>query len=180
MIVELFNRRDETAIREISAKYGSYFRKIAMNILQNAEDSEECVNDAYLKAWNAIPPDNPPVLPAYIGKITRNLSINKYNRKNAAKRGSGEAALILDELENCVSGGGESEFDAKETGKVITAFLGKQSKESRVVFIRRYWYADSVAEISKRFGMNQNKVKTLLFRTRNKLREHLLKEGVVL
>jgi RNA polymerase sigma-70 factor (ECF subfamily) len=187
MIINLFNRRDEAAIHETSLKYRSYCLKIALNILRNKQDADECINDVLMRAWNVIPPQKPRILSAFLGKITRNLSVNRYNLNTALKRGGGEITLIFDELEQSVpilnssnSSDTENEFDAKETGLIINTFLKLQSRENRAVFVRRYFYADSMQEIAEKFGMNQNTVKTVLHRMRGKLKNHLEKEGVII
>ena len=153
-----------------------------MNILQSREDSEECVNDTYLKTWDAIPPQRPEKLSAFLGRITRNLSFNKYKARNTQKRGGAEMELLLSELEDCISSDRsvETEFEAGQLAKLIDSFLSSSKPENRIIFVRRYWYADSIAAISERFGMSESKVKSSLLRTRNKLKDHLEKEGVIL
>jgi RNA polymerase sigma-70 factor (ECF subfamily) len=182
IILALFNERDESAITETAAKYGGYCRKIALNILKNKEDADECVNDTWLRAWNAIPPHKPTVMSSFLGRITRNLSVDAYEKRAAKKRGGDSLTLIFDELEECLHSNSnvEAEFEAHETGNLISAFLKTVSKESRIVFVRRYWYADSISQISELLAMNENKVKTILFRTRKKLKTELEKEGVTL
>jgi RNA polymerase sigma-70 factor (ECF subfamily) len=153
-----------------------------MNILQSNEDAEECVNDTYLKTWDAIPPQRPTVFSAFLGKITRNLSLNKYKGQRTQKRGSGEIPLMLDELEPCIPSARSVEADV-EAGVVIetlNAFLSSIDHESRVVFVRRYWHADSIASVAERYQMSESKVKSMLFRTRNKLRAYLEKEGITI
>ena len=180
MIIDLYWARSESAISETSSRYGGYCTKIAMNILQNKEDSEECVNDTYLNVWNAIPPQRPARFSAFLGRITRNLSLNKYKAQNAQKRGGSQVALLLGELEDCIPSRSsvEAEVEAGYTAKIINGFLAAASLESRILFVRRYWYADSIEAIAKQFSMSESKVKSSLFRTRGKLREHLEKEGV--
>ncbi|MCL2634194.1 MAG: sigma-70 family RNA polymerase sigma factor [Oscillospiraceae bacterium] len=182
VLLNLYNTRDESAISETASKYGNYCLKIAMNILCNREDSDECVNDTWLKAWNSIPPSKPSILSAFLGRITRNLSIDAFQKAQAKKRGGGELNLIFDELEQCLSSkdNTESEYDRREVGKSVSDFLNSLSKDNRVVFVRRYWYADSVAEIAQHFKMNENKVKSILYRTRNKLKLYLEKEGITI
>jgi RNA polymerase sigma-70 factor (ECF subfamily) len=179
-IISLYWARSESAVAETAKKYGGYLFKIAANILKNKQDSEECVNDTYMKAWNAMPPERPVKLPPFLGRITRNLSINKYEKRNAKKRGGDETALIFDELEECIPSRDniEKDYEGGLTGEMISRFLRTVSEESRIVFVRRYWYADSVALISGRLKISQSKVKTTLFRTRAKLREYLEREGV--
>ena len=180
-IIDLFCARSESAIAAASQKYGAYCTKIAMNILRSSEDADECVNDAYLAAWNAIPPHRPSIFSAFLGKITRNLAFDKYKSRNAKKRGGNEIELILDELEDCIASQNdvEAEFDAKQTSKIINEFLYSIESEQRAVFVRRYWYSDGIADIASRFNMSQSKVKSMLFRIRNKLKVYLETEGVL-
>lgn len=181
-IIELYWARDESAIDETDKKYGNYCRKIANNILQNQEDSEECVNDTYLKTWNSIPDDKPNIFSAYLGKITRNLAINKYNKLKAKKRGGGDFNLILYELENCIPSGWsiETKLDSMYIIKTINDFLSSLKKEYRIVFVRRYWYADTIKAISENFNISESNVKSILFRCRKKLKTCLEKEGIEL
>lgn len=172
-IVELYFARKEEAIAATSAKYNSYCMQIAMNILHNREDSEECVNDTYLAAWNSIPPQRPERLSAYLGRLTRNLSLNRYKSMNAARRGGGELALSLNELDECIADNSPEEQNAEDTGKLISEFLYTQHKETRQVFVRRYFYNDSIADIAERFGMSDSKVKSMLHRTRLSLKAYL-------
>ena len=175
-IIALYFARDERAIRETADKYGSYCASIAMNILTSREDTEECINDTWLRAWGAIPPTRPNVLRVFLGKITRNLALDKYKARTAEKRLGGEFAMSLDELGDCV--GAADERETAEIGESISRFLRTQTKETRSVFVCRYFYCDSIADIAQRFGMSEGKVKTLLFRTRNKLKIHLEGEGI--
>ena len=175
-IIEMFFARDERAIGETSGKYGSYCGSIAMNILSSHEDTEECLNDTWLRAWNSIPPHRPNILRVFVGKITRNLALDRYKARTAEKRAGGEFAMSLDELDECI--GASDERESAEIGESISRFLRTQPKETRSVFVCRYFYCDSVADIAKRFGMSEGKVKTLLFRTRNKLKIHLEGEGI--
>ena len=182
MIIDLFWERSESAINETALKYGNYCTRIAMNILQSREDSEECVNDTYLNTWNAIPPQRPTKLSAFLGRITRNLSFNKYKARNTQKRGGTDIELMLSELEDCIPSGSsvEADYEAGQTAKLIDRFLASSKPENRIIFVRRYWYADSIVAISERFGMSESKVKSSLLRTRNKLKDYLEKEGVTL
>jgi RNA polymerase sigma-70 factor (ECF subfamily) len=182
MILDLYWARSESAISETALKYGRYCAQIAMNILQNSEDTGECVNDTYLNAWNAIPPQRPIIFSSFLGKITRNLSLNKYKEQRAKKRGGHEIALVLDELEDCIPSGCavEAEYEAGVIAKAIDSFLFSIDAESRIIFVRRYWYADTIIEIASRFKISESKVKSTLFRTRNKLKIHLEKEGVTI
>lgn len=179
-IVELYFRRDETAIAESEKKYGAYCMKIAMNILSSELDSEECVNDVWLGAWRSIPPQRPSNLATYLGKITRNLSINRYKMKYADKRAMNEFAISLDELDEFVPGGEPVEDDGRigQIGESINVFLHGQKALDRRVFVCRYFYSDSVAEIAERFGISESRVKSLLFRMRSKLKAHLERDGI--
>jgi RNA polymerase sigma-70 factor (ECF subfamily) len=180
-IIDLYESRSESAISETAARYGAYCTRIAMNILDNAQDAEECVNDAYLKAWNLIPPERPSVFSAFLGRITRNLSLDRYKSRKASKRQGDETALLLSELDGCVPNGStvEEDCDARALEAAINAFLDTVDKESRVFFVRRYWYNDSIADIARRYDAGESKVKTNLCRTRKKLRESLKKEGIM-
>ncbi len=177
-IIEMYWQRNENAIEETNQKYGNYCFAIANNILSNKEDYDECVNDTWLKVWNAIPPKKPDRFRIFLGKITRNLSFDKYKRMNAEKR-KGEILHILDELSECVSGGNTTDeaVDMKVLGESITAFLRTIPARDRGIFIRRYFYAEAVGEIAKKYDVTANNVSAILSRTRTKLREHLKKEG---
>lgn len=178
-IVELYWSRSENAISETDVKYGRYLNSISYNILVNHEDAQECVNDTYHNAWNTMPPDRPSVLSTFLGKITRRLSIDRWRRLNAEKRGGGELTLALDELENCVSGYGnvENEIERRELAKLFNSFLDTLPVTERRVFLCRYWYMDSIQSIAVQFGFSQSKVASMLHRTRAKLRTVLEKEG---
>ena len=178
-IVRLYWERNEQAIPATADKYGNYCTSIAQNILGSREDAEECVNDTYLNAWNSMPPHRPGVLSAFLGKITRNLSIKRYRHNTADKRGGGQAAAILDEIAEFVSDADsvEQEIDRKELIKAIDAFLGALSAEKRCFFLRRYWYFDSISDIASRFGMTENNVSVTLNRLRLKLRNYLSERG---
>ena len=180
-IIGLYWTRSESAIAETDRKYGKLCRYIAMNILANREDSEECVNDTYLGAWNAIPPQKPTRLSAFLGKITRNLALKKYEYLSAAKRNP-EAVCSFSELEDCVSGHDalETELESRRIEEAISNFLRQLSAEKRTVFLRRYWYFDSIASISARCGFRESKVTTMLYQTRKQLRMYLEKEGITL
>ena len=179
-IVDLYWQRNEAAIDETESKYGKYCFAIANGILHDCEDAKECVNDTYLGAWNAIPPHRPVVLSTFLGKITRRLSLKKLRSKSAEKRGGGVYALSLDELEECIpAGSGLAErIDAAALTDVMNAFLGSLPVHERRVFLRRYWFFDSVAEIAARYGFGESKVKMILKRTRDKLRICLKKEDI--
>lgn len=184
-IVDLYRERDERAISESDAKYRRYCVQIAMNILENAQDAEECVNDTYLQAWNTIPPGSPDKLGVFLGKITRNLSLERYKAKKTAKRGNSLFLVSLDELSECVPDGStgfgsgfDDEAEANRVGECVNKFLRKQSGEVRDIFICRYFYSDSIWEICHRFGHSESKVKSLLHRTRRKLKKFLESEGI--
>ena len=178
-IVQLFWDRNEQAIAETSAKYGHHCAYIAMNILNNREDAEECVNDAYLNAWNSIPPHRPGVLSAFLGKIVRNLSLDKLRHIRALKRGGNEMTLILDELGEIVSGD-EAVIDVvirNELVRTINDFIATLSEEKQYMFFRRYWYSDSIKYIAAQCGRTENNISVELSRIRNKLREYLTERG---
>ena len=178
-IIQLFFDRNEKAIEEASAKYGSYCRTVAENILSSCEDAEECVNDALLKAWNAIPPAKPAVLRTFLGRIIRNTALDIYKKKNAEKRGSGQFAAVLDELAECVSGGSEpeKEIDKAELTAAINSFLATLPEDKCALFVRRYWFAESVSELAKKSGMSENNVSVSLSRIRGKLHDYLIERG---
>ena len=181
-IVQLYWDRDEQAIPATSEKYEGYCMSIAKNILGNKEDAEECVNDTYLHAWNSMPPHRPDLLSAFLGKITRRISLDKWRRSTAEKRGSGEVPLSLSELTDCIpdSKSIDENLQAEELAKLIDAFLRTLHPVERSIFLCRYWYFDTVADIAKQFGFGQSKVKTMLLRTRRKLKTHLEKEGITI
>jgi len=176
----MFFKRQESAIEETKIKYGARLFKTSKNILRNSEDAEECVSDALLKAWEAIPPSRPAMLGAFLAKIVRNLSINKWKASCAAKRGGGETNLLLSELSECIGAGAEEAYEAALVTGAINSFLGKIDKTARVAFVLRYFYGESILAISERFQMGENKIKSVLFRTRKKLRAHLENEGVAI
>ena len=171
-IIELYWGRSEQAISETSKKYGRYCHYIAYSILLNDEDSEECVNDTYLRAWDSIPPQRPNKLQAFLGKITRNLSLNKWEKLSAEKRGAGQPSFILDELLECIP----NEEDAAHTVEnmvirdVLDRFLDELPAETRKMFVRRYFYMSPVKEIANEYGLSESKVTVTLFRTRKKLK----------
>lgn len=178
-IIDLYWSRSENAIAETDKKYGPYCYSIAYNVLSNREDSQECVNDTYMAAWEQIPPQRPGSLSAFLAKITRNLSISRWRKQSAAKRGGGEVVLALEELHDCAAQGQnvESIYLYKETVQVFKEFLKMLSQTERGVFLRRYFFLDPIADIARDFGFSQSKVKSMLMRTRNKLRLCLEKEG---
>lgn len=181
-ILDLYWARDERAIAETQNSYGKYCYSIAWHILYDKEDSDECVNDTWFRAWNAIPPDRPGKFALFLGKITRNLSLDRWKGKRTMKRGGGETAAALDELAECVPDGQniEDTIVAAELERMINDFLHTLPEKDCNVFLRRYWYVEEYSEIAKRYDMNLNTVKTSLFRTRAKLREYLEREGIVL
>ena len=178
-IVQLYWNRDERAIPATAEKYGAYCEKIARSIVGNREDAEECVNDTYLNAWNAIPPHRPSALSTFLGKITRNAAFNKFKHNTADKRGGGELPAILDELAECVSGKEdvEQKIDGKELAKVVDSFLKSLPRDKRNVFVRRYWYSDGIPDIARRYGMKESAVSVTLSRLRLKLRDYLSERG---
>ncbi len=180
-IIELFFERSEKAITILSEKYGSLCSKIAYNILNNRLDAEECVNDTYLGVWNTIPPQSPNPLISYVCRIVRNISIARYHSNSAAKRNS-IYDVALCELENCFSASEtvEDEFNAKITAEIIDKFLLSIDKDSRIMFVRRYYHADSITDLAEMFNTSNHNVSVKLSRTREKLKRHLIKEGVSL
>lgn len=181
-IIDLYWARDSRAIDETGVKYGAYLTGIAMNLLRLSEDAEECVLDTYLAAWNAMPPERPGILRAFLGKITRNLALDRLKRLRAKKRGGGEPQVIFDELSQILPGGDgpEAALDRKELLRDIEAFLLAEPERARNMFLRRYWYADSVAAIAARYGLRENAVSAQLMRTRNKLRRYLTERGHII
>lgn len=179
-IIDLYFRRSESAVAETDAKYGPYCYAIAYNILTNNEDAEESVNDTYLAAWNAMPPHRPKLLSSFLGKITRNLSLDRWRNRHRDKRGGGQLTLALDELGECASG--ESLEDAcarKELARSLNHFISALPEPERSVFVCRYWYFDSLKEVAAHFGYSESKTATMLMRTRKKLRAALQKEGLL-
>lgn len=178
-IVSLYWQRDESAIQKTEEKYGRYLTKIAYQILASREDSEESVNDTYLKAWKSMPPHKPGILSTYLGRITRQRSIDIFRERHREKRGGSEYALSLTELEDCLTVGDSTggAVDAALLAEAIGAYLGGLSQEVRTVFLERYYFLDPVTEIAARRGMSLPKIKSMLYRTRQGLRQHLVKEG---
>ncbi len=181
-IIELYFSRNEIAITETAKTYGKYCNTIAYNILHNIEDAKECVNDTYLGAWNSIPPHRPRQLATFLGKITRNISLNLYKHYNTQKRGQGQTELALSELNDCIPANNNVEqmVEMSELEQIIDKFLKAQPEQKRNIFIRRYWYLYSIAEISKVYNLSQSKITSILFRMRNELKTHLEKEGITL
>lgn len=180
-IIELYCSRSENAIAETAGKYGKYCNAIAYGILGSREDAQECVSDAYLTAWNAIPPRRPADLGTYLGKITRNLSIDRLRARSREKRGGGEAPLALDELEEVVAGSDSPENEAvrKELIAALNRFLGELTAQERYVFVRRYWYLDSLTDIAEKTGFSGSKVASMLYRLRGRLKKQLIKEELL-
>ena len=179
-IISLFFARSEQAIHELDLKYGRLCHKLSYNILNNILDAEECVNDAYLGVWNAIPPHKPNILSAFLCRIVRNLSITRYRSNTAIKRNS-TYDVALSELENCLSSQSVEEvLDAKDLTRLIQNFLDTLSAENRVIFVRRYWFSDTHQQISEKVGISQKNVSVRLTRIRKQLREYLQQEGVQL
>jgi len=182
IILDMFFERQESALEETKQKYGLRLQRTAMNILHNYEDAEECVSDTLLKAWGAIPPNRPESFGAYLAKITRNLSINKWEASSAAKRGGGAIPLLLSELEDCIPASGvlEEICDATFLTETINSFLSTVSQTARVTFTLRYFHGESIQSISEQFKISESKTKSILFRVRKKLKIHLEKEGIIL
>lgn len=178
-IIELYWQREESAIHETEKKYGRYLTKIAYNVLADWEDSQESVSDTYFKAWNTIPPQRPGFLAGYLGNLTRRSAIDIFRKRNSAKRQKSEYALSLSELEDCISAGNatEQEVDLHLLSQVINDYLKTLPVEVRDLFIGRYYYADSICKVASYYNMSESKVKSILYRTRLKLKEYLEKEG---
>ena len=180
-IIQLYWDRDEAAIRETGRKYGGYLTKIVRNILDNGEDARESVNDTYYAAWNSIPPHRPDLLSAYLSKLARRIAIDRFRKLTRIKRGGGEYALSLTELDEFCSAGNTTEIaaDARMLGQTINAFLWTLEPQARTAFIGRYFYCDPLNEVARYCGMSQSKAKSMLYRTRQKLRTYLEKEGFI-
>ena len=181
-IVALYWVRSEQAIAETEKKYDRYLEKIAQNILNNLEDSRESVNDTYLAAWESMPPHKPSILSAYLAKLTRRISVDRFRYRTRDKRAGSEYAISLSELADCVSGGNTAEeiVNAKALADAIGVYLRLQSRETQAAFLGRYYFLDPVKEIAAYLGMSESKVKSLLYRTRLGLKEYLEKEGFCL
>ena len=180
-IIDLLFQRSGEALTALSCKYGSYCYAVAYNILGSAQDAEECVNDAWMGTWDAIPPHRPLRLRAFVGKITRRLAFNRCRAERAEKRGGGALPLVLEELEDCIPAAPSAAQAAEdaELAQSVNRFLRALPERECTVFLRRYWYAEPVRDIARRCGMKENTVKTSLYRSRQKLRQHLEREGIL-
>ena len=178
-IIELFSAQSEQAIRELDEKYGKVCHSLAYNILHSRQDAEECVNDAYLGAWNAIPPAQPNPLLTYICKIVRNISLKIYYRKEAAKRSS-HYTIAMEEIESCIADPNtvEAEIEAKELARIIESFLETLTVENRVIFMRRYWFSDSCKDIAEFVGLTEKNISVRLTRIRQKMKDYLTEREV--
>ena len=177
-ILELYNARDERAIEETKLSYGGKLRAVAMRILEDREDAQECENDTYLKTWNSIPPNQPVHFLAYIVKICRNTALGMLEHRNAAKR-SARVVELTDEMQACIPDElAEKAFEPEELGDLLSAFLREETRDNRLIFVRRYLMAESVAEVAQALGYSESKVKSALMRTRGRLKDYLEKEGV--
>jgi RNA polymerase sigma-70 factor (ECF subfamily) len=180
-IIDLYWERSETAIGETAKKYSRYCHSISLNILHNREDAEECVNDTYLNAWNAMPPKRPNCLATFLGKIARNLSLDKYKRYTTEKRGFGQTEIALSELDEVVPSASSVEhvIDEQELVDSLNLFLRSLPKQKRILFVQRYWYLMPIKAIAEQQGKSESQVKSMLFRTRRELKLYLEKEGVL-
>ena len=181
-IIALFWERSEQAISETNQKYGPYCRTIAWNILHDEQDTEECLNDTYLHAWNSMPPKRPALLRAFLGKITRNLSLDRFRARAATKRGFGETPLALAELEECIPSPGTVEqiIEGRALSEMMEAFLHRLPAQKRRIFLQRYWYLMPIREIARENGMRESRVTSILYRARKELRACLEKEEIAL
>ena len=181
-IIDLYWRRSEAAIGETANKYARYCHSISFNILHDMEDAEECVNDTYLRAWNAMPPQRPNILAVFLGKITRNLSLDKFRNYSAGKRGFAQTTLALDELAECVPAAAsvEQTMDDHELAEALNRFLKSLPRQKRVMFVQRYWYLMPIKAVAEHLGESESQVKSALLRTRNALKSFLEKEGITL
>ncbi len=180
-IIGLYLSRDESAIAATAEKYGGYCYSIAFHVLGKETDSEEIVNDSYLETWNRIPPHRPTIFSAFLGKITRSLAISRFRKNTASKRGGGEYSLSLDELSECIpdSSSPEREAEGKAVTAVLNRFLKALPETQRNVFIRRYWYIEPIQDIARETGYSESKIKSMLMRTRQKLKQTLTEEELL-
>lgn len=181
-IIDLYWARSEEAITATAAEYGGYCTAIAWNILHSREDTEECVSDTWHRAWQSMPPERPNPLRVWLGKITRNLALDRWRACRAEKRGGGQMEVLLSELEGCLPGGEDPEKKAedREIIDAVNRWLRELPRTARLIFLRRYWYGDSIADIAKAAHMGQGAVKSALFRARNGLKAYLEQEGIFL
>ena len=179
-IIDLLFARDENALAVIEQKYGGYCRTVACHILEDEQDAEECVSDTWMRAWNSMPTNRPRLLAPYLGKLTRWISLSRLRERMSLKRGGGELPLVLDELAEVVPSGEDVEkrLEMKELAQAVRAFLGRIDETQAQVFLSRYWYIASVAEIAEKFGFTESKVTAMLHRTRTALRRYLKEEGL--
>lgn len=182
VIVEMYWQRSEKAVEAVAEKYGKYCKSIAAGILKSEEDTQECVNDTYVRLWNAIPPASPQNLKAFIARTVRNIAVNMCEKMNAEKRGGGVYSVALEELEECIPSAENTEnaADAEFLSQLLDDFLEKMKPEARSIFVRRYWCFNSIGEIADSFGVSESKVKMSLLRSRKSLKDFLEKEGVIL
>lgn len=180
-IIEMFNRRDERALREVQCKYGKYCAAVAVNILKNREEADLAVNDALMRLWERIPPEKPENLAGFAAKTTKLLCLNRYTKEHSQKRGSNETDLILDELSECIASSRnvEREFEHKELIAEINAFVGTLPQKKRDMFILRYWYRISLKDLSARLGASENSIAVNISRIRKKLMEHLKRRDMI-
>ena len=177
-IIQLFFTRNEDAISQTACRYGGQLTRLSENILRNKEDAQECVSDTYLRAWDTIPPTRPVHFFAYLAKLCRHFAFGRLDWNNAAKR-KAEVVSLTEDMEQCIPDAShERTMRGKELGRILDAFLESLPKDSRVIFLRRYWYVDTIAEIARQYGMTESKVKMQLSRTKEKLRIYLEKEGI--
>lgn len=181
-IVKLYWQRSEEAIVQTDRKYGRYCRSIAIHILENDDDTDECLNDTYLKTWNLIPPKHPTLLSSFLGKITRNLALDRRKYMQAEKRGGGQVTLVLEEMSECIPGGTNAEviLENRELTAILNRFLSNLPQRTREVFMLRYWYLCPVRQIAEKLGLGESNVKMTLLRSRKQLKALLEKEGVCL
>ena len=178
-IIQLYWDRNEEALAETAEKYGSFCSSIAENILHDMEDVKECVNDTYLKTWNSIPSNRPRIFPAFLGKIVRNLSFNRYKYSRTAKRGGGQISVVLDELAECIPDKDAIiDFEGNELAEAMNDFVASLSERDRNVFVMRYWYTDSIGKIASELHLSENNVSVILARLKTKLRAHLAERGL--
>ena len=180
-IVELFQKREEEAIARAESAYGAYCRTVAHNLLHDAEEAKECLNDALFAAWNSIPPGNPACLKTYLGKLTREIAVDRLRKKTAAKRVPESETVPFDELDEIIGERGpDASVGVRELSRLLSAFLRSQKEEDRNLFIRRYWYGDPLAKSCQRYGYGKSRVLVKLKRTRDKLARYLKKEGYLI